>query len=503
MKKWFFRTVLLIGLSSLLLSIDLWASDNFLIAETIHRPFEAGFNETKFAKAITDFLNRASDVHDVVVVKDSKVVFEATKYPYQKDIPHSMMSCSKSVTSILTGIAIEEGFIESIDTPLYNWFPQLQGDALKSQLTIYHLLSMTTGVEWTESGLYGETDSYIQMLAQPDPIGFFLSKDLEFQPGTFFEYNSGATVLLGVILEMATGMDLLEYARTRLFEPLSIDQYEWLQLPSGIRNAASSLYLTAKEMAMIGFFMLKKGFVDGKQIVNQQWVELITKKNKATPKGPASSYGYGLSWWMNSQGGFSARGYGGQFILVYPEQQLIVVTTGGLFGNDFNYPDTILAKGILAALSDPVENESALNDCYDQFTRFKPKDFGIIPADLPFLNQTVEFDSESIVRWSNSEKENALDLHLVINGNVINTTLPLDGNYVQVDFGDFGNYRQNLAMIAINYLTNSTVELVVRRFQSPYVYRYLLRYFGEKASWTTYVSSMNGVYEQYSGKARK
>jgi len=499
MKKRSFPVVLLMGLFYVFFSLNIWATGDLMLTQTIHRPAELGFNESKFAKAITDFLNRASDVHDVVIVKDDKMVFHATKYPYQKDVPHSMMSCSKSVTSILTGIAIEEGFIETIDTPLYKWYPQLQTDSLKSQLTLYHLLSMTAGLDWNESGLYGETDSYIQMLSQPDPIAYFLSRDMDYRPGTYFEYNSGATALLGAILEQATGMDLLEYARTRLFEPLSIDKYEWLKLSTGNRNAASSLYLTAKEMAMIGSLMLNKGVVNGQQIVSEQWIEQTTQKNMATPRGPAGNYGYGLSWWMNSQGGFSARGYGGQFIMVYPEKRLVVVTTGGLFGNDFYYPDTILSKGLLAALSEPVEDEGALNACYEQFSRFNPKNFGIDPKDLPYLNQTVEFESETIVRWSDCEKEDALGLHMVINGNVVDCQLPLDGTFVQVDFGDFGNYQQNLAMIGLQYLTKSSVELIVRRFQSPYVYRYVLRYYGNKASWTAYVSSMNGVFEQYSG----
>ena len=503
MNKMSYRFVLIIIFLCSIFSIATAATENFLLSNVVHRPYETGMNETKFAKAITDFLNRASDVHDVVVVKDNKIIFEATKYPYEKDVPHSMMSCSKSIASILTGIAIEEGFIEGIDTPLYKWFPQLKNDPLKSQLTIYHLLSMTVGLDWNESGLYGETDSYIQMLSNPDPIAFFLSKDMDYRPGTFFEYNSGATALLGAILEKATGMDLLEYARIHLFDPLSIDKYEWLKMASGNRNAASSLYLTAKEMARIGSLMLNKGFLNGQQIVSQDWVERTTKKNMATPRGPAGNYGYGLSWWMNSQGGFSARGYGGQFILVYPKQKLIIVTTGGLFGSDFYYPDTILGTGILNALDDPVEDELALNACYEQFTQIRKRNYGINPKELPFLNKTVQYESDSIVKWSLSEDENAMDLHLEINGNVIDTTIPLDGTYVQVDFGSFGNYQQNLAMMALGNLSNNSVELIVRRFQSPYIYRYILKYFGDLAYWTTYVSSMGNAFEQYSGRVKE
>jgi CubicO group peptidase (beta-lactamase class C family) len=484
----------------LLTTILITTAVSFDLKETVYSPSELGINETKFAKAVTDFLRYSSDVHDVLVIKDDKIIFNATKYPYIEDTPHGMMSCTKSVASLLTGIAIDEGYIDSIHEPLYRWFPELKNDADKSKLTLYHLLSMTTGLDWNEDGAYDETDSYMVMQASPNPVNYFFSRRSTFTPGSHFEYNSGATAILGIILEKAVGMDLLTYAESRLFAPLGIQKVFWLKMSTGTRNAASSLYLTPRGMGLIGLLTVNNGTVNDQQIVSSDWIRQSTEKILETRNGLAGSYGYGLSWWMNSREGYSARGYGGQFILCYPKHNLVIVTTGGLFGNDFYNPDTVLGNGILDSLNDPIEDQNAMERCYALFSEKDTKTFRVNPSNMIFLDKTYQFEDGSRFKLSESDSDDVFNLKMAINDNTFSVKIPKDGTYVPADLGNFGGYEKNLAMLAIGNLSNNRFELVIRRLHSMYIYKYDLRFFAERATWTSYVSCFRNSFEQFSGK---
>ena len=145
---------------------------------------------------------------------------------------------------------------------------------------------------------------------------------------------------------------------------------------------------------------INDGFFNGKQIVNCEWMKRSTKKIKNTPNGIAGSSGYGLSWWMNSREGFSARGYGGQYILCYPERDLVIITTGGLFSNDFFNPDRILGNGILDALDDPVEDADAMKDCIALFTKKNKKNFITDTSNMIFFEKIYKFEDDSLFKLS-------------------------------------------------------------------------------------------------------
>ena len=289
------------------------------------------------------------NIHSFLIVRNGKLVHEAYfkgedgrsgLVQFDERRLHDTRSVSKSVTSLLIGIAIGEGFIESVDEGIASYFPDSDTLLLKDDhdqpITIRHLLTMTSGIEWDQSGAHDSEpespNSEAQMENSPDFIEFVLSQRRAESPGARFNYNSGCSILLAGILREATGQDVEEFADEYLFNPLGIEKTYWWKDPTGLAQTHSGLGLLPGDMAKIGQLCLNGGRWEGRQIVPTSWIE----------ESWAPQYGndrYGLGWWLDHLpvGGkgtptYAAEGNGGQFIFVMPEINLVVVFTGGNYG---------------------------------------------------------------------------------------------------------------------------------------------------------------------------
>lgn len=307
-------------------------------------------------------------IHSMLVVKDGKLVFEtyfpgedldlsdmgnglASKYQkFDRDSLHCMASVSKSITSILMGIAIDRGLVESVQDPMLGYFPEYShlSDVVKDEITIEDMLTMSSGLPWSEAAPYDDPrNDLAAMLMADDPIAFVLSKETVANPGTVFIYNSGTTNLLGEIIHRASGKTLLDYAAQNLFDPLGIESYAWYPFPNAtdMMVASSTLYLRPRDMAKIGQLYLDGGVWNGKQVVSEDWVSrsiqesigMVASESSMPDLNPA----YGYQWWLGtfSTGNtatYFAAGYGGQFIFVLPEPRMVIVFTAGGFDAD-NY----------------------------------------------------------------------------------------------------------------------------------------------------------------------
>ncbi len=296
-------------------------------------------------------------VQSIVVVKDGKLVFETytsgdditvadrqsfTRKDFDRDTPHCLASATKSVTSILFGIAYDQGKITDLDEKLFASFPEyaeLSVDG-KDGITLRQMLTMTSGIPWTETPDFNDPTNDLASMAfySPDPIRFVLGKQLNSPPGEQWQYNSGTTNLLGEIVSRKTGASLQDFARDNLFTPLGITSYEWPGFPNSPKMAVASslLYLRPRDMAKIGQLYLQWGLWNGVQVVSPQWVRKSTGISVALPidDGPAfQNTGYGYQWW---RGTFTngntdtiyAAGWGGQFIFIMPKINTVVVMTG-------------------------------------------------------------------------------------------------------------------------------------------------------------------------------
>ena len=229
----------------------------------------------------------------MLIFKDGKLVFEeyfkGHKFKYDTTnhhgelvtwdgtMLHNIMSVTKSITSACIGIAVDHGFIESVHQSIFDYLPDhqhLKKDG-KDKITIEHLLTMTSGLEWNEWALpYSNLKNDVVMMALvEDPVTYVLNKSLIGEPGKSFKYAGGCNILLGEILKNATNMNIDEFSGTYLFEPLGIDPYYWAQYKNGVIDAAGSIRITPRDMAKIGVTFLNRGDWNGTQIISEEWVD--------------------------------------------------------------------------------------------------------------------------------------------------------------------------------------------------------------------------------------
>lgn len=284
------------------------------------------------SSAILDFI-RAADaqldsLHSVMVVRHGRVVTEGWWSPYAAQHPHMMFSVSKSFTSTAVGLAISEGLL-NLDDRVVDLLPQdlpTDIDAHLSALTVRHLLTMTTGHAADTVALADAShgDNWARaILAQP----------LEFPPGTHYIYNSGATHLLAAIVQRLTGQRLLDYLGPRLFEPLGIMDATWESSPQGIDAGGWGLSITTEQLATFGQLLLQRGEWNGRQLVPAAWIDEATSlqvDTSAADHDLDGRQGYGFQFWRNRPTGYRADGAFGQFCLVLPEQDAVVVLTSAL-----------------------------------------------------------------------------------------------------------------------------------------------------------------------------
>lgn len=291
-------------------------------------------------------------IQSVIIIRNGYLITEAYLYPFQKNFQHILYSCTKSITSALTGIAVKEGYIKNVNEQVLLYFSDLkvnQDDPRKTALTVKHLLTMSTGLKWNENGMYGtDTDSWTQMWKTSHQIQYILDQPMRSEPGKEFYYCSGASHLLSGILQRTTGQSSFEYGRKKLFEPLGIKDVYWSTDLNGVNIGGSHIFLKPADMARFGYLYLKKGKWNDRQIIPEQWVAESTQKQINTPQRTA--YGYGYQWWMNSFGGYSARGYGGQYIFVLPQDEMVIVFTSGLPRYRSELPESLVETFILPAI---------------------------------------------------------------------------------------------------------------------------------------------------------
>ena len=276
--------------------------------------------------------------------------YDTTNHQYNYDHPdwhpyyqgtelHSLQSVTKSVTSAALGIAIDQGLISGVDVPALSFFqaysPDLT-DPRKGDMKLEDLLTMRSGIEWSEDTPYTDPEnSCILMEASDEWVPFVLGYPMDSDPGTVWEYNSGASVLLGKIVQVATGQRIDAWAKEQLFDPLGIQDFYWKITPSGEVDTEGGLYLSAQDLARIGYLFLRGGMWGDQRILSEDWVRASTAPivTDIQPENGRTDPGYGYQWWVPDHDGentsvFAGNGYGGQFLLVAPDYDIVAVFNG-------------------------------------------------------------------------------------------------------------------------------------------------------------------------------
>lgn len=261
-------------------------------------------------------------------------------HPYfKKSELHTLQSVTKSITSILLGIALDLNADYNVDNraiPLLTGYNTDFLDNRKQNISIEDLLTMRSGLQWNEETDHNDHTNDCFLLESSDNwIEYVLSKPMDTIPGTRFVYNGGGTVLLGKIIRTITGKRIDHWAEEKLFDPLGIADYYWKETPNGEIDTEGGLYLKAEDLAKIGSLFLNKGKWNGKQIVSESWVTTSTSPLLKNVKPEWRSVtGYGYQWWIpeytdtGKTNIYSANGYGGQYLMIAPEYNLIIVFNG-------------------------------------------------------------------------------------------------------------------------------------------------------------------------------
>ena len=286
-------------------------------------------------ETLDEFL-RETDTLAFVVVHRDRVVYERYFDGATRGSLQTSFSAAKSFVSTLVGIAIDAGLLGSVDDPVTKYLPELAArDPRFRQITLRHLLTMSSGIRYREGGFLSlGDDTYTYYGVDLRDVALNRTR-IEAPPGTGWQYNNYHPLLLGLVLERSTGMSVSDFMARRLWQPLGAEADATWNLDSkqsGFEKLESGLNATARDYARFGLLFLHKGQWNGRRIVSEQWVRAATRAGTATD--PAYSYGYRYFWWLDVErpGRFYAMGKYGQYIYVAPDADAVVVRLGRDWG---------------------------------------------------------------------------------------------------------------------------------------------------------------------------
>ncbi len=266
--------------------------------------------------------DRFTMARSLLVFRNGKLIAEAYPHdPSDIDAIYNIQSCTKSITSVLTGIAVTDQYIDSLEELFYDIYPEFfDADPSKRTISIEDALTMQTGLEF-DNGIHTR-ELYA---TETNSAQYVLSQARMYPSGTLMNYNDGAPQLVSKAIEKKTGKTLSDYAESRLFAPLHIQDWLWESSKDGTTFGAFSLYLKPRDFGKIGQLLLQKGQWDNETLVDSLYLKEATDI-KVSANSHSEPYGY-YFWILPAFHGYAAIGHGGQFLLVVPDKQLVVVYT--------------------------------------------------------------------------------------------------------------------------------------------------------------------------------
>lgn len=283
-------------------------------------PESQGVSSEAIAKFVRAADEKVNSMHSVMILRHGKVIAEAWWAPEDASKPHVLWSLSKSFTSTAVGLVVEEGKL-SIEDRVVGFFPDdLPAEPTENlrKMQVKDLLTMSTG--------HADEPNVRQ---SQDWIKSFLAHPLPHPPGTFFRYNTPATFMQSAIVQKVTGKTVVDYLQSRLFDPLGIQPPRWDTNPQGISLGGYGLFLKTEDIAKFGQLYLQNGKWEGKQLIPTTWVQKATSKQVSNGDNPSSDWnqGYGFQFWRCRHNAFRGDGKDGQFCVVMPDQDAVVVMT--------------------------------------------------------------------------------------------------------------------------------------------------------------------------------
>ena len=273
--------------------------------------FSSDINQKKIYEFVKKF-KKIGHLQQFGIVKDNELKVKFAINPYEESDIKQLFSCSKSFTSMAIGKAIDNGLLD-IHDKVIKFFPVINPSKRLAKMEVFHLITMTTGHDKCVMPIIGASDN---------PVKTFLELDIPFEPGTKFVYNSGASLILSVIINVVTGMSVDEYL-SDFYDALGIKQHYYESI-NGISFGGAGLHLNIDGLLSFGKFLLNEGMVDGKQIISKKYIKEATSLEVYNDNSTKDWIcGYGYHFWQSREG-YRADGAYGQFVLVFPKRNMSV-----------------------------------------------------------------------------------------------------------------------------------------------------------------------------------
>ncbi|PTY38499.1 hypothetical protein BGP77_12385 [Saccharospirillum sp. MSK14-1] len=293
-------------------------------------------------------------LHSVLVARQGQLVYERYYNGYAANTPHDLRSVTKSITSLLTGMAVDDGAVLNVDQPMMGYlgeaYPQVEN---KGGISLRHLLTMSSGLDCDDRDgqSRGQED---RMYRQRDWVAYFLALESVAPPGQYSAYCTGGVVALGRVISEATGLPVDQYAQQRLLSPLGIRNVRWARFDGDRQiDTGGHLLMTPQALVKIGQLILQQGQWQGERLMNPNWIAEAT-----TPQMQVDGTDYGFLWWLHEVDYglqpvriIAARGNGGQTLFIAPQFDLVAVMTAGYYNNpEASVVDRIFFNAILPSI---------------------------------------------------------------------------------------------------------------------------------------------------------
>lgn len=341
--------------------------------ETVH-PDEVGIDPKAIQQLMNDIASgKWINVHGLIIIKGGKLVAEGYWNGSRASKLHDIRSASKSVASILTGIAVNQGYIKSVNEPLYNFFPDYRPafpDSIPlkfreqwvNELTIEHLLNMTSGFEYDD--WYENFRGEAEIQRSRDWITKAATSALIRQPGTFYAYNTASLVLLSEIIARNSDMPMKKFADNMLFNPLGIENWKWYNR-RGVIYMGGQLRLTLRDMSKIGMLMLNNGVWNNQRLLSPEWIQASTAELTETePSWQKHKFHHHYLWWHfnevingNPIRAFYASGNGGQTTMFVPQLEMVVAITTGNYNTNLEPQSVQIIREVILPAAVRESNE--------------------------------------------------------------------------------------------------------------------------------------------------
>ena len=393
------------------------------------------------AKAVNDFFAKqktlGNEIHCLEIYEKGNTVVRISQHPYSPDEKREVYSLSKTFTSTSIGVAIDNGLLD-INERIIDIFPDKCPENISENLekmTIKHLLSMNTG---------HATCVMSKMSPSSDCAKAFLEQQVKFEPGTHFVYNTGATCMLGAIIQKRTGMSLIDYAYKNILSPLGIEGTYWSTVKDGTNEAGTGIHISCDDILKLGIMYLNKGVYDGKRIVSEKWVDeaSLPHSDNGGNGTPDWCSGYGYQMWINSRDGYRGDGAFGQLCMILPKYDAVVAVMANCMNSMQLEVDGVVE--LVENLHGDGGNIENLG-----FAAIEKCD---VP-NFPFLNKTFRLDSNDIgfEKVSVKYKNDALSL-VFYDGKAEQVILAGNGEYCESSYNAKWRMPKILGLMRTDYV---------------------------------------------------